>query len=78
VAEFFVPVCVDGTNKGNNKKGFWNSYVKDWTKLTPEQQSKCRAFFQNLTATVILSILDKAVAVTDAAELHDASKVNER
>jgi hypothetical protein len=60
-----------GDTKGNNKKVFWSSYVKDWTKLTPEQQ--CRAFFQNYTATVKVSIWIRRL---DAAKLQDTSKVN--
>lgn len=71
---------VGAADKGQNKKGFWASYTKDWTKLGAEKQSKCRLFFQNLNATLKTLILANAVTATNAAnaaKAQDANKANE-
>jgi hypothetical protein len=63
---------VGEVDKGTNKKGFWATYSKDWMKLSSNQHSNCRLFYQNLTDPVKKLVLEKALAATIAADTAKA------
>lgn len=76
VLEELHKVSVD--NKGENKKVFWATYLKDVSKLTEKQLSNTRSFFQKLDVNVKTSILQKAKDATIAALTQNANKSNDQ
>lgn len=62
--------------KGQNKKGFWSSYPKEWSKLSDEQRNKCRVFFTKLDAATKTRILERAKTATEASGAGNVNETN--